>query len=168
MKNSMFLRSYDPMCFYMSDLASCTRKLPQQAPSLSPNTSITQYEQSVYQNMIYGKKLSNTDVSFMVNRYQWTSNTIYSRYDNNDSDLYSKHFFVINDTNDVYKCIHNGYSAQNPEGIPSLVKPSVKNTSGNFQTSDGYIWKYMFTCEPNAYINFNTSNYIPEIGRAHV
>jgi len=42
MKNSMFLRSYDPMCFYMSDLASCIRKLPRQAPSLSPYTSITQ------------------------------------------------------------------------------------------------------------------------------
>ena len=125
------------------------------------NTSITQTEQQIYQNLVYAKKLTNTDVEFMTVRHNWVSNTIYAKYDNNDSDLYSKNFYVITDSNDVYKCLYNGYSPLTPNGVPSTVKPSVKITSGNFQTSDSYIWKYMYTCEPTAYLNFQTANYIP-------
>lgn len=128
---------------------------------LDANTSIAQIEQTVYQNMVYGKLLTNTDISFMAKRYNWSNGTIYTRYDNDDADLYDKNFYVINDTNDVYKCIHNGFGPNHPEGVPSTVKPSVRQTTGNFQTSDGYIWKYMFTCESTKYINFQTNNYIP-------
>lgn len=128
---------------------------------IDANTSIAQIEQSVYQNMVFGKLLTNNDISFMTKRYNWSNGSVYARYDNNDPDLYSKNFYVINDTNDVYKCIYNGYGPNNPNGKPSLIKPTAKPTRGNFQTSDGYIWKYMFTCEPTAYLNFQTSNYIP-------
>lgn len=127
------------------------------------NNSITEVEQLIYQNMIYGKKLSNTNVCFVTSRYDWIANTVYSRYDNNDPDLYSKNFFVITDDNSVYKCIYNGYSPTNPNGVPSTVKPSIKSTTDNFQTPDGYIWKYMYTCDPTTFTNFSTSNYIPVV-----
>jgi hypothetical protein len=123
--------------------------------------SVNQNEQIVYTNMVYGKRISNSDVIQMTKRYNWTNNTVYSRYDNNDSELYTKNFYVITDTNDVYKCIHNGFSPSYPNGVPSVVKPTVRQTSGNFQTSDGYIWKYMFTCESTDYTKFQTANYIP-------
>jgi hypothetical protein len=70
-------------------------------------------------------------------------------------------FFVITDQNNVYKCIHNGFSPNFPNGTPSTIKPSVTDTSGTFKTSDGYIWKYMFSCERDVYSKFQTSNYIP-------
>ena len=123
--------------------------------------SVVQIEQQIYQNMVYAKKVNSSDLNFMTSRYNWVEGTTYSRYDNQDTNLYSKNFFVITDTNDVYKCIHNGFSPLNPNGVPSTIKPSVKKTTGNFQTTDGYIWKYMFTCEPAAYLKFQTSNYIP-------
>jgi hypothetical protein len=127
------------------------------------NNSISQIEQLIYHDMIYAKKLSDTDTIFMINRYNWESGTVYARYDNNDSDLYSKKFFVITDTRDVYKCINNGYSPTTPNGIPSTVKPTINKTSGNFQTSDGYVWKYMFTCDEANFLNFATQNYVPVI-----
>jgi hypothetical protein len=123
--------------------------------------SVSQNEQIVYTNMVYGKRLDSSDIIQMTKRYNWVNNSVYARYDNNDADLYTKNFYVITDTNDVYKCIHNGFSPSYPNGVPSVVKPSVRQTSGNFQTSDGYIWKYMFTCDSTDYVNFQTSNFIP-------
>ena len=125
------------------------------------NTSISQVEQGTYQSLIYGKLLTSSDVNYMVPRYNWTSNTVYSSYDDTDPNLYNENFYVITDTNDVFKCINNGYTIQNPNGVPSLYKPNIKSVSGNFQTPDGYIWKYMFTCDPVIYNNFQSSSYIP-------
>ena len=118
-------------------------------------TSILRTEQSVYQNLAYGKKIGSTDISVMIPRHNWTNGSIYDSYDNLDPDLYSKEFFVVTDNNDVYKCIYNGNNA------PSTIKPTITQTKGTFTTSDGYIWKYMFTCETGAYNKFQTVKYIP-------
>ena len=125
------------------------------------NNSITQIEQEVYKDLVYGKLLDSSDVISMVKRYNWTNNSIFARYNNNDPDIYSKNFYVITDTNNVYKCINNGYSTNSPNGIPSTVKPTITQTAGTFTTYDGYIWKYMFTCDPTQYVKFQTKDYIP-------
>ena len=41
MKNSMYLRSYGPMCVDMANSASCHCKLRRQTLSLFPKTTIT-------------------------------------------------------------------------------------------------------------------------------
>jgi hypothetical protein len=125
------------------------------------NTSINQVELDVYQEMVYAKILTPADIIHMSKRYNWTNNTIYARYDNTDANLYSKAYYVITDTKEVYKCIHNGYGPETPNGVPSLFKPSVTQTSGNFETPDGYIWKYMFTVESKDYDKFQTNDYFP-------
>lgn len=133
------------------------------------DSSITQIEQLIYHDMVFAKKLAHEDSCFMTKRFQWSSGTTYTRYDNNDPYLYMdpnnnnepKNFFVINDANEVYKCIYNGFMPSHAHGVPSTVKPSVKNTKGTFKTADGYIWKYMFTCDPAVFENFATPNYIP-------
>jgi hypothetical protein len=123
--------------------------------------SIAQTEQEIYKNIVYGKRISNSDVSYMIVRYNWNNGDTYFQYDNEDDSLYNKQFYVITDTNDVYKCIYNGYSPSYPNGTPSIFKPSINQTSGNFQTPDGYIWKYMYTCNSSDYSNFQTPNFIP-------
>ena len=132
------------------------------------NTSISQIEQETYKNLIYGKLLGNRDVMSMVPRYNWTSNTIYAQYDNNDSNLFSKNFFVITDNNSVFKCIYNGTNLNNPVGVRSTVKPNINQVAGTFQTSDTYIWKYMFTIDTNTYQQFQTASYIPVIANTEV
>lgn len=128
---------------------------------LEANDSISQIEQTVYRDMVYGKRLDSSDITFMLKRHNWETDTVYARYDNKDADLYSKNFYVITDTNDVYKCIDNGYSPATPNGVPSTVKPSINQTSGTFSTYDGYIWKYMFTSDTADYLKFSTTNYFP-------
>jgi hypothetical protein len=125
------------------------------------NNSLAQIEQSVYKDLVYGKLIESSDVVSMTKRYNWTNNTIYARYNNNDSDLYSKNFYVVTDSNQVYKCIDNGRSPNYPNGVPSTVKPTITQTSGTFRTYDGYTWKYMYTCDPSQYNKFQTKDYIP-------
>ena len=127
----------------------------------SDSTSVQDVEQIVYENLAYGKLLTNTDIIAMAPRYTWANGTVFACYNNADPNLYEKNFFVITDTNSVYKCIYNGFSQQNADGVPSTVKPTVTQTSGSFATPDGYIWKYMYTCDPNVYSKFQTSNFIP-------
>jgi hypothetical protein len=128
---------------------------------ITADNSVNQTEQDVYRDMVYGKKLSNAEVTFMIKRHNWTSNTVYTQYSHTDEDLYDKPFYVVTETNQVYKCIHNGNSPSYPNGVPSTVKPSVTQTVGTFETADGYIWKYMYTCDSTDYLNFQTSEYVP-------
>lgn len=125
------------------------------------NGSLEQTQLSIYHDLVYGKLLTNLDVAFMIPRHNWANGTIYSSFNNQDPDLYDKSFYVINNTNDVFKCISNGRTISNPNGVPSTYLPSIKQTTGTFKTSDGYIWKYMFTCDPLIYSNFQTASYIP-------
>ncbi len=120
------------------------------------NTALSTYEQDVYDDILYGKRISNNDIITMIPKYQWSNNTLYSAYDKDDPDLYSKQFFVFNNfNNSVYKVIDNNSSN-------SVVLPSVID-SGIFKTFDGYVWKYMFTIDSTNLSKFNSSNYIPVV-----
>ena len=119
------------------------------------NSSIYSYEQSIYNDLVFGKLITSNDITYMVPRYNWISGTVYSAYSQLDANLYDKQFYVITDAYEVYKCIYNN------NGGVSTVKPSLTTTSGVFNTSDGYVWKYMFTVESNANTKFTSSTYIP-------
>ena len=122
---------------------------------LAVNNSVAQVEQSVYNDILYGKLLKDADITHLVPRYDWTSDTVYDVYDQNDSNLYTKEFFVVTDKYEVYKCIDNNNRAT------SYVKPTLTSTSGTFKTGDGYLWKYIYTIDPASNTKFTTTNYIP-------
>jgi hypothetical protein len=119
------------------------------------NASVEQSELSIYHDMVYGKLIANTDVSYMIRKVQWANNTVYAQYSQNDPALFDKDFYVLTDTGGIYKCIYNNANAM------STIKPNLTTTSGTFKTSDGYIWKYMFTVETAANTKFSTPSYVP-------
>lgn len=119
------------------------------------NSSVYSYEQSIYNDLVFGKLISNEDVTYMIPRYNWTSGEVYTAYDQTDPNLYDKEFYVVTDAYEVYKCIENN------SGGPSTVKPSLTTTSGVFSTPDGYVWKYMFSITSNANTKFTSSAYVP-------
>jgi hypothetical protein len=123
--------------------------------SASTNNSIAQVEQTLYDDLLYGKLLKDEDVINVIPRYNWTINTVYDVYDQNDADLYSKIFYVVTDKYEVYKCIDNN------GGANSYVKPTLTSTSGTFKTGDGYVWKYMYSIDSYSNSKFTTTNYIP-------
>ena len=125
------------------------------------NLSI-QSETGLYNEIVFGKCILDTDVIQMVPRYDWIAGTSYAKFSNFDANLYFKNFYVITDDRNVYKVIDNNY------GSNSVVKPTVMSTQGTFYTSEGYIWKYMFTIPSNIYNKFTTNNYIPIVPNTSV
>ena len=119
------------------------------------NTSIQTSFYDVHKNLLFGKKVTTSDTAYMTRRIQWAANTIYDYYSHIDPDLYSKDFYVINSDNKVYKCLFNNY------GVPSTIEPSNINTFGDFDTADGYKWKFMYRINAANYSKFATENYIP-------
>lgn len=122
------------------------------------------YELSTRAEIITFKQIKAADVSYVVNRYDWTLNTIYDMYDDSytinnlsytgASKLEDSKYYVLTDNFNVYKCISNNNNS------PSTVKPSGIDNN-QFITSDGYVWKFMFVV-PIAFINkFLQPQYIP-------
>jgi hypothetical protein len=122
---------------------------------LAVNNSIAQVEQTIYNDILYGKLLTDSDVINMIPRYNWTSNTVYDVYDQTDANLYSKQFFVVTDKYEVYKCIDNN------NGTTSYIKPTLTTPYGAFKTGDGYVWKYMYSVDAVSNTKFTSTNYIP-------
>lgn len=126
------------------------------------DTSVYQTEGVIYSDLVFGKLITSSDVMNMIPRYNWLSNTVYSRYWNTDANLYSENFFVVTDDLNVYKCIDNNY------GSPSMIKPSLTSQEGNFPLADGYVWKYMYTVSADLNSKFSTSNFIPIVANDSV
>lgn len=110
-----------------------------------------------YNDMIYGKRLSSSDVCLMIKRHDWTSNTVYAKYDDQASDLYNTDFYVVNSNNAIFKCLNNA------NGAPSTVEPSVEDPTDEIyiETVDGYQWKYMYTANSSQVAKFATQEYFP-------
>jgi hypothetical protein len=128
---------------------------PNDAAPPVANNSLIQYEQSIFGDLVYGKLVQSTDVKPMIVRNNWVANTVYDAYDQTDGELFNNaNFYVFTDENKVFKCIFNA------EGGPSTIKPILASTSGVFSTSDGYIWKYMFTIDSTSQSKFSSNNYL--------
>lgn len=117
--------------------------------------SVDQTELSIYREIVYGKLIFSSDVSYMIPRRNWANGTLYQQYSQYDADLFDEDLYTVTETGAVYKCIYNNNNAL------STVKPNLTTTSGTFKTADGYIWKYMFTVDVAANNKFGTTSYIP-------
>ena len=108
----------------------------------------------VWDEMVSLKRVLPTSIANVVRRINWGKNTVYSPYDDQDIDLFSKEFYVLNSENNVYKCISNF------SGSMSLVEPT--GTSKDITTlSDGYRWKYLYSIGIGDSLKFLTSKWMP-------
>jgi hypothetical protein len=119
----------------------------------APNESVTT-DIETRNNIIAIKKIAASNTAFVIPRYNWTANTVYSRYVTSDTSLFSKQFYVLTTDNNVYKCIQNG------NGAPSLVRPTGTSTQ-QIETGDGYIWKFMFNLSSSMVVAFLNTSWIP-------
>lgn len=90
---------------------------------------------------LFFKKINPTDVSLMINRYDWESGTVYDKWDDR-VDMIDKPFFVvaydsITSKYNVYKCLDNNLDSE------STVKPTGTSETV-LECADGYIWKFMY------------------------
>ena len=113
---------------------------------------------TLWENMFAMKRVDATDIIHCAPRNLWVSGTTYVEYDDQDTNIESKVYFVISANNNVYMCLKAGAGASTTNPDTTGVQTSgVINHSG----SDGYIWKYMYTVPTADVTKFLTSSFIP-------
>jgi hypothetical protein len=165
---SLYRDIYNENDFFYFFVGRTTEWDDEESPEV-PVDSI-RYANTSSRNMLFVKRIQSSDAVLMVNRIDWVSGTVFDQYDDKygelDADgnaytassgalsLKDAQFYVLTDDDHVYKCISNN------NGADSTVKPTGTSTSA-IETSDGYIWKFMFKVEASDKIKFLTPEYIP-------
>ena len=127
-------------------------------------------EIGAYEDMIALKKVSSTDISHGLVRYNWTKNTKYDEYRDDYSatnttnitgvsNFFDGRGYVITDEFKVYKCLKTGGSPG--AYADSVDKPTSVDLSNPQVMSDGYMWKFMYSVVASDVIKFVTNDFIP-------
>ena len=112
---------------------------------------------TLWENMFAMKKVDATDIIYSAPRTLWTSGVTYAEYDDRDTNIEGKNYFVVSDNNNVYMCLKSGgVSSTNPD-IAGVTTSGVIDHSA----TDGYIWKYMYTIPVDTGSKFLTASFIP-------
>jgi len=120
----------------------------------TPVNSTANIEFTPWRDMYAAKRITTSDVTHAIERYDWTSGTVYDKYDDTDTNLMDDDFYVMTEDYNVYKVLNNAGATA------STTKPSGVSTSP-FTTADGYVWKYMYTVTTAKALKFLTNDYIP-------
>lgn len=122
-----------------------------------------------YRNMLFGKKVSGDDLSMVIRYIPYESNKIYDMYDDSDEFLHEKDFYCVVNAisyHHVFKCLDNN------RGALSTVEPDFDHINGAnsylYRTSDGYVWKYLYSVSDSDNSKFKTSEFFPVSANAQV
>jgi len=99
------------------------------------------------------------DVSHVVPRYTWSQGSIYNAYDDIYSTVPDNSYYVLTDENQVYICLQQGRTSAGI-AVTSTIKPTGTLIKP-FTTSDGYVWKYLYSLGGATSSRFLSSNFIP-------
>ena len=138
-------------------------------PPIDNQSYLSHYRDTI----LFGKRITQSNVRRVVKKIQWTANTKYDMY-RHDYDIYNKtpnsstarlydsNFYVVNKDYRVYICLYNGSSGNNVTGEPSQDEPTFTDLepSAAGDSNDGYIWKYLFTIAPSDIVKFDSTEYI--------
>lgn len=98
-------------------------------------------------------------VSYVIPRYNWSSGSIYSSYDDDVTAIPSNSYYVLTEDNQVYICLQQSKDANGNANV-STVQPT--GTSKNaFKTSDGYTWKFLYALSAARSSAFLSANFVP-------
>lgn len=125
---------------------------------VAPTAVNSRDEERKFRNSLQGVKQIN-DVSFVVPRYNWTSGTIYSAYDDRVVGYPTNTYYVLTQSNQVYLCVQRGLNNLG-QPVASVVEPTSTSTSP-FTTADGYTWKFLYSLSALETSRFLAANYMP-------
>jgi len=142
---------------------------------LSPPNPVDNFDNKdhVFSTMLFGKKITPLNAKRVIRRIDWSIGTRYEMYRHDYSisnpspitqsiRLYNANYYVMNKNFDVYICIDNGSSGDNPKGNASRDEPLFTDLepSKAGESGDGYVWKYLFTVSPSDILKFDSTEYI--------
>lgn len=128
-------------------------------PSLPMETQ--DFSAKIWDEMISMKRILPDNIINVVKRINWSTGRIYTAYDQDDAELYSKEFYVLNSEFNVYKCIDNANESA------SLSEPTGRNLN-IITLSDGYRWKYLYSITTGDQLKFLTNNWMPVLRNEEV
>ena len=124
-----------------------------------------------YDDMLAAKKITSSDVSFVIPRRNWTAGTVYDTYSHDIGEyttgstsvrktstsgattLFDSTFYVLSSARNVYKCLDNN------GGATSTDEPTGVSTSV-ITTTDSYKWKFMYTLSAAQQANFLSTDFM--------
>ena len=118
------------------------------------------------ENILFGKRVFDNDIKFMIKYYPWQKDSVYAQYDDKIN-LENLNFYSVvgptnNDSGDyrVYKCLSNN------NGADSTSPPNYNPTTTNqiYRMPDGYVWKFMYYLTESQFEAYNATGFIPLIG----
>lgn len=121
------------------------------------------YELKTRKDFVRYYEISPSDVCIVIDRYQWQSGYVYDSYDeytptytavSGATSLSNAQFYTVTNDFNVYKCLYNGGNNS------SVIKPYGQLVAP-ITTSDGYVWKFMYTIPLYLRNKFLTAKYIP-------
>ena len=138
------------------------------SPIASPDSVDAEFY--TFDDAIAAKKITSSNVSYVIPRRNWTTGTVYDMYRHDygrritgtttaktstsgASNLYDATFYVYSSAGNVYKCLDNnsgGSSTYEPTGTSNSV----------LSTADGYKWKYMYTLSASQQVNFLSTDFM--------
>lgn len=128
--------------------------------------SVTDSFDEAYNNMLQAKIISDANV--VIRNIPYATGTVYDVYED-DVDLDTKDYYAIVNASSYYhifKCLDNNH------GASSTVTPLISDITGantqSYQTSDGYVWKYMYTVTNTLANKFKSSDYFPLVPNTDV
>lgn len=137
------------------------------APPTSMN-SVAELERTIPSEILFAKYVPEGYSNLMIDRYDWTSGTVYAHYDDGDPDLFDKEFYVVTyeaGSYHVFKCLNNN------NGAESTSQPLLAETAADdvyYSTADGYQWKYMYSFNTTSFNRFATPDYVPVVANSAV
>lgn len=132
--------------------------------TISDITDSVKDEKTVWDTMYAAKLITTNDIELVVPKVTWTGNTKYRQFDDAaditdlitaNTSLNLKPMYVMTSNYNVYKCLCNNVSAN------STIEPTgnYSTSNGFISTSDGYLWKYMYSIYPSN--KFLTTEWMP-------
>jgi hypothetical protein len=125
----------------------------------------------IYNDMVFGKRITENDVVLMIPKVEWEANTVYIPYDANNV-MYGNNFYVsvVEGGNyNVFKVLD--IPKINDSYIASNTSPLLSQTAADdeyYSTSDGYVWKYMYQITNDQWDKYTTDNWMPVLSNNNV
>jgi len=136
---------------------------------ITPTDSVIE-EFNTFDDLLAVKKITSSDVSFVIPRRNWITNTVYDYYrhdygnritgtttaqtaNSGATTLFDATFYVLTTDRNVYKCLDNNGNAV------STSEPTGTSTS-ILTTADGYKWKYMYSLTATQQANFLSTDFM--------
>ena len=139
------------------------------APTTPGDSVLNEFKN--FDDLLAAKKITSSDVSFVVPRRNWTTGTTYDIYrhdyeefvtgststrvtsNSGATTLFDSTFYVVTTDRNVYKCLDNDGNTA------STVEPTGTSTSV-ITTGDSYKWKYMYTLSASQQANFLSTDFM--------